>query len=375
MFNTAIIRSVYGKEFREFSQDTRTLMIVFLVPLLLIPIITLATYSTNIEVSENQQRRGVIANDCQQIPTEILATTRCVTPSEKASVMQQVKTSELNSLLDLTTKELYLANAALTSEQYLKNIERDFLSLQYSDSTYYQVIDLKSEESIVNVIGTSLANVLVMLIITFSFVGAVNFGIDTTTGEKERGSFGLYAEFKENLTSIFAGKLAFTSFCSALSALLGIVGITLSIVAVEHFYGDTASLTQSESEKVTAFFNYVQMLSLQDVLVVLLYLIPCVVLISSLVNLFGCIAKNMKEAKMLSLVLIILIVTLTKVDLGDGNFFYTAFIPVLNVFTGVNNALTQSVDYSHLVVSILVNISICINNLFDIKKLIIKEKI
>lgn len=375
MFNTAIIRSVYGKEFREFSQDTRTLLIVFLVPLLLIPIITLATYSTNIEVNDNQQRRAVVSTDCQTIPQDILATTRCIAPSEKPSALKQVETAELNSLLDLSANELYLANAALTSEQYLKNIERDFLSLQYRGELAYQVIDMHSEQSIVSVIGTSLANVLVMLIITFSFVGAVNFGIDTTTGEKERGSFSLYAEFKENLTSIFAGKLAFTSFCSALSAVLGIAGITISIVAVEHFYGDTTSLTQSESEKVTAFFNYVQMLNIPDVLVVLLYLIPCVLLISSMVNLFGCIAKNMKEAKMLSLVLIILIVTLTKVDLGESNFFYTAFIPVLNVFTGVNNALTQSVDYGHLAVSILVNVSVCINNLFDIKKLIIKEKI
>jgi len=375
MFNTAIIRSVYGKEFREFSQDTRTLLIVFLIPLLLIPVITLATYSTNVDVAASENRKVVVSQQCQQLPVDILASSKCITLSERAEALNQLKSAEINSLLDLTENQLYLANAALTSEQYLRNIERDFLNINHSNQSRYEIVDLKSEQSIVKVIGTSLANVLVMLIITFSFVGALNFGIDVTTGEKERGSFNLYAEFKENLTSIFAGKLVFTSFCSTLSAVLGITGITISILAVEYFYGDTNSLTQAESEKVTAFFNYVQMLNLPDILVVLLYIVPCIVLISSLVNLFGCIAKNMKEAKMLSLVLIIVMVTLTKVDLGEANFFYTAFVPVLNVFSGVNNALTQSVDYGHLFVSLLVNFSICLNNLSDIKKLIVKEKI
>lgn len=375
MFNTAIIRSVYGKEFREFTQDTRTLLIVFLIPLLFIPIITLTTYSSNIEAEQVVGSNALISNQCDTLPLDVMSGALCYPQAEKETLFKKLEKAELSALLDLTSGTLYLANEGLTGEQTIRNLEQDYMRMTYAGMSVLKIEDLKSDASIVSAIGTSLANVLVMLIITFSFVGALNFGIDVTTGEKERGSFKLYAEFKDKVFSIFAGKLAFTSLCSGLSAVLGVLGITISILALEFFYGDTTSLSQTEVDKVGAFFHYIQMLSAEDLVVVMLYLLPCIVVISSFVNLFGCLAKNMKEAKLLGLVLMIIIVALTKVDLGEGNFFYTAFIPVLNVFAGVNNALTLQVDYLHLATSMLVNFLICINNLFDIKKLIVKEKI
>lgn len=375
MFDTAIIRSVYGKEFREFTQDTRTLLIVFLIPLFFIPIITLTTYNANIEAEQVIHSNALISSQCEAVPLDVLSGSLCYPQAEKTALLAKLNSAELSAVLDMTSGTLYLANEGLTGEQTIRSLEQDYMRLTYVDTPNLKIEDLESDASVVNVIGTSLANVLVMLIITFSFVGALNFGIDVTTGEKERGSFKLYAEFKDKIFSIFAGKLAFTSLCSGLSAVLGVLGITISILALEFFYGDTSSLSQTEVDKVGAFFHYIQMLSTEDLLVVMLYLLPCIVVISSFVNLFGCLAKNMKEAKLFGLVLMIIIVALTKVDLGEGNFFYTAFIPVLNVFSGVNNSLTMHVDYSHLAVSMLVNFLVCINNLFDIKKLIVKEKI
>jgi sodium transport system permease protein len=373
MFDTSIIGSVYRKEFREFTQDTRTLLIVFLIPLLFIPIITLTTYSVNIEAEQVMTSNALISSQCEAVPLDVSSGSQCYPQAEKTALLAKLNRAELSAVLDMTSDTLYLANEDLMGEQAIRSLVQDYMRLTYVDKPNLKIEDLESDASIVSVIGTSLANVLVMLIITFSFVGALNFGIDVTTGEKERGSFKLYAEFKDKIFSIFAGKLAFTSLCSGLSAVLGVLGITISILAIEFFYGDTSSLSQTEVDKVGAFIHYIQMLTTEDLLVVMLYLLPCIVVISSLVNLFGCLAKNMKEAKLLGLVLMIIIVALTKVDLGEDNFFYTAFIPVLNVFAGVNNSLTLHVDYSHLAVSMLVNFLVCINNLFDIKKLIVKE--
>ena len=222
-------------------------------------------------------------------------------------------------------------------------------------------------------VGTSLANVLVMLVIVFSFVGALNFGMDVTTGEKERGSFKLYCEFKDKISSIFAGKLLFTSLCSGVTAILGIAGIIISMLLIDTMYGDSVAVSQADVDRVAMFFSYLQMLSISDVLVTALYLIPAIFLISSMVNLIGCFAQNMKEAKLFGVLLIVIIMALTKFDLGEDGFIYTAFIPILNVFTGVNNAMTMELDLWHLCVSTLVNVAICINSLFDIKRLIVKE--
>lgn len=375
MFNLSIVKSVYSKEFKEFTQDTRMLLIVFLIPLLFMPAVTLTTYSTNLEIHQPATKVAIIHNSCQQLSSEQINDTPCYGLSDKNNLLIKLQNAEMEALLDMTQQRVYFANASLTSDLTRQVIEQYYLRLAHSTTPSLSVEDLKSDASMVNVIGTSLASVLVMLVIVFSFVGALNFGIDVTTGEKERGSFKLYAEFKEKIVSIFAGKLVFTSMCSALTAILGIIGIGISVVSIEYFYGDSAAMSQAEFDKVSAFFDYLRILTINDVLVTALYLIPAIFVISSCVNLLGCLAKNMKEAKLLGIVLIIAIVALTKLNLGDEYFFYTAFIPILNVFSGVHNALTFEVDYSHLVVSLIVNISICLNTLFDINKLIIKERI
>ena len=373
MFNFDIIRAVYGKELRELTQDTRTILIVFLIPLLLMPAISISTYSTNLETLQTKPAVAIIDSQCHSRSTEVIGESQCFDGQARESLMNSLKSAELEAVLDVENKRVYLANASLTSDATRQTIEQYYLRMSYSDTPELAVEDFNSEASILNVIGTSLANVLVMLIIVFSFIGALNFGMDVTTGEKERGSFKLYAEFKERICSIFAGKLLFTSLCSGITAMLGIAGIVISVVAIESLYGDSSAMTQAEFDKITAFFAYVKMLSVTDVLVAALYLIPAILVISSFVNLIGCFAKNMKEAKLFGVILILVIMALTKVDLGDGNFFFTAFVPILNVFAGVNNAMTLELDVAHLLVSIVVNISICFNNLFDIKKLIVKE--
>lgn len=128
-------------------------------------------------------------------------------------------------------------------------MEQFYLRSTYAPTPPLQIEDLQSDTSVVNIIGTSLANIIVMLIIVFSFVGALNFGMDITVGEKERGSFRLYSEFKDKIQSIFAGKLVFTSFCAALTAALGIVGILLSSVAVDTVYGSAATQVQAISTR------------------------------------------------------------------------------------------------------------------------------
>jgi sodium transport system permease protein len=376
MFNTAIIRSVYAKEFSEFMQDTRTLLIVFLIPLLLMPAVTLTTYSSGLSADESATpSKAIIASNCNAAFNQNYPDTICFDTAEHEEAVEMVRTARLSAVLDMDNQRVYYANAGLTPQDIKQDIERLYLHMSSGLQPVLTISDMNSEQSVVNIIGTSLANVLVMIIITFSFVGALNFGIDVTTGEKERGSFRLYAEFKDKITSIFAGKLMFTSFCSGLTAMLGIVGIVVSILSVEFFFGANENLTQTEVDKIGAFFQYIRLLSVTDLLVVMAYLFPCIILISSFVNLFGCIAKNMKEAKLFGVVLIALIIALTKVDLGADNFFYTAFVPVLNVFAGINKSLSFDVNLTHLAISILINLSICVNNLFDIKKLIVKEKV
>jgi hypothetical protein len=373
MLNLDIIKAVYAKEFRELTQDTRTLFIVFLIPLLFMPAISLTTYSSNVTSVEGKQLVAVIDEKCNDSALTDLSTLYCAASSQKAEVMQDLHDAQLEAVLDVNEGKIYLANATLTSEQTRQAIEKYHLSTAYSDLKQLSVEDLDSKESVLSIVGTSLANVLVMLVIVFSFVGALNFGIDVTTGEKERGSFKLYSEFKERISSIFAGKLIFTSLCSGLTAVLGIAGIIISMLLIDTFYGDQTAMTPGETEKITAFFEYVKMLSFTDIFVATVYLIPAIFVVSSLVNFTGCLARNMKEAKLLGVLLILVIMALTKVDLGAENFFITAFIPVVNVFAGVNNAMTQTLDWWHLLVSTIVNVSICFNSLYDIKRLVVKE--
>jgi len=373
MFNSAIVRSVYAKEFREFLQDTRTLIIVFLIPLLFVPAVTLITYSTSMGVENKPSAIAVLHNDCSQLPNDIAGQVQCFGPEARTTIQDNLRDGHLDAMLDMSSGTLLLANAALTAEPLQQKMEQFYLRSTYAPTPPLQIEDLQSDTSVVNIIGTSLANIIVMLIIVFSFVGALNFGMDITVGEKERGSFRLYSEFKDKIQSIFAGKLVFTSFCAALTAALGIVGILLSSVAVDTVYGSAASTSASDIDKMSAFFQYLDMLNTADIIVVFCYLIPSIFLISALTNLLGCIAKNMKEAKLLGVLLMMALMALSKIHLGDDMFFFTAFIPVLNVFSGVNMALALEVDYAHLLVATLVNIAICMNTLFDIKKLILKE--
>jgi len=376
MFNLDIIKAVYEKELREHARSIHMLFVVLLIPVLFIPIVTLSTYNVT-ETEELHSLGGIaiISQQCQGAVKDLLDGTPCFANSSKALLISQLKNAELEALLDIEKQRVYFANASLTSDITRQAVEHYYLRLSYSETPTLLVEDLKSDASIVNVIGTSLANVLVMLVIVFSFVGAFKFGFDSTTKEKEHGSFKLYAEFKDKVVSIFAGKLAFTSIFSVLTALLSLLGIMLSIILFEVFSGSSTLLAKKEYDQVGALLEYISIISFSDLLIAGLYLIPAIFVISSLINLLGCLAKNMKEAKVFGLVLLVAIIGLTKIDLGDNSLFYTAFTPILNVFSGVNNAFTFEVDYSHLVLSLLINVGICLGILFYINELIVKEKI
>ena len=326
MLNFDIIKAVYEKEFREHTRSIHMLFVVLLIPLIFMPILILSAYSST-EAEEQLSLGGIaiIAQQCHGVSKDLIDDTPCYSKSSKALLIAQLKNAELEALLDIEKQRVYFANASLTSDITRQAVEHYYLRLSHSDTPTLLVEDLKSDASIVNAIGTSLANILVMLVIIFSFVGAFKFGIDSTTKEKEQGSFKLYGEFKGKIVSIFAGKLAFTSMCSVLTALLGLVGIIISVILFEFVSGNSASLPQTEFDQLGAFLDYISIISLSDLLIDGLYLVPAIFVISSLTNLLGCLAKNMKEAKLFSIVLLIAIIGLTKVDISitkfdkDGN--------------------------------------------------------
>lgn len=371
--------AIYKKEMLDLLRDKKTLIMMVLVPLILYPLIFMGAIMISSSISNQLQsneysviltadnnveynRSELIsfleettddlnyhlkvleaANPKESLLSEdadvwvhlslvdgktdySIAYLSSVTNSNTASNMVHEKLEQYSRF----TSEKMLADAGLSPDIYLNPI-----SITWSDYS-------SKEESVGNILGS----ILPFLLITSILMGAVYPSIDTTSGEKERGTLETLLTIPLKNNELIMGKFLAVSTITVVSALLNL--ISMGFMAL-FFY----SILEESSAKVS--FDLVSFLPALFILI--LCIIAFALFISAITMCVTSFAKSFKEANnyVTPLLLVVMftgyIGFIPNIELNT----LTASIPVVNICLLIKNILVFKYDLSLILVALVVS--------------------
>ncbi len=191
-------------------------------------------------------------------------------------------------------------------------------------------------------IASYIAMLLPFLILTFLFSGAMSVAPESIAGEKERGTMATLLVTPTKRSEIALGKIISLSIISTISAISSFIGIILSLPKIMGMSGADANIY-----------------GVKEYLFVLAVLVVTVLIIVSLISIISAFAKNVKEASMyvLPLMLVSMAVGLTSMFgiSGDMNNFIF-LIPLYNSVQILGQVFTFEINTIQFIITIASNI-------------------
>ena len=235
---------------------------------------------------------------------------------------------------NLTLSKEIIKNAGLDVDETLKPIE-------IKEENY-----ASNEQSVGNILGM----IIPMLLIVSILLGAIYPAIDTTAGERERGTLETILTLPVSNKELIFSKFLAVSTISVISAIANI--LSMSFVGI-YMYNSMKSLLLDSKTLDINVYSFVP-----AVIIVFLCVITFALFITSLAMSVCIFAKTFKEAQnyitplmlvlmMLSYISFIPNVSLTKV---------TAIIPVVNLALLIKEVMLFKINIGVLVIVLLSNI-------------------
>ena len=201
-----------------------------------------------------------------------------------------------------------------------------------------------------------LAFLIPMLMVQFILSGAMATAVDATAGEKERGTLESLIVSPIRRAEVVAGKLLATTVTALTSAAFSVMGFVLSGVALNVWMGgqapDTAALTREMSGQLT--------LSVGGTLTLLGVAVSAALLISALLIAIGIYARSFKEAQTyiapISILIVIPALLLQFADfltLGTGVYA----IPIFGGMVAILDTVQGDINPLNALLAMTVNIA------------------
>lgn len=361
--NSKIIKALYKKEIMDILRDKKTLLMMIVVPLVLYPLIfigsmTLTTMimtqsthnSYNIaivdmdneasmetyisEFSKKYDYDFVFVNNYERKNNESGASITSWDDALKEKVVDAYLTRE-----DKDGKERYVihylssVNDSATAMGMLKDMLKEYQNLvtklkiegadldpvDILESVVYESDDQSTQEESV---GSIFGYIIPFLMVSSILMGAMYPAIDTTAGEKERGTLETLLTLPVNNLELIISKFLATSTMAMAGALLNV--LSMGILGA-YFY---QSLKLSDSDVAFSAASYVP--------AILLTLVCALVfaMFASAVCLLVCIfAKSFKEAQNYStpIMMVFMFAAMASMIPGITLDGVLAYIPVINI--------------------------------------------
>jgi len=246
--------------------------------------------------------------------------------SEKLPVIKKYT----NSIKDFSVSAGYMVDAVIDSMKTAVLAEKlgDVEKTRVFDITNSDVA--KAEEKA----GKAIGMLLPMLLTVFLFAGAMQVGMDTIAGEKERGTLSTMLLTPVNRRDIALGKMISLSIVSLASCLSSLAGVILSLPFSNTIFGGGFSISDLTYGAPEFLLLIMQMLFLS------LSFVSIICLLSTL-------ARNIKEAGgyIAPAYMVILVISLSTIfGSPEGSWGY--FIPMYGNIISIKNILTF--EYSPL---------------------------
>ena len=251
------IKTVYLKELREVLQDRRTLVFMFVLPILLIPLVAGVAMSVVRDAKDEAESRqlhyAVFDRELAPQVAEALAQGAGfeeVDLADRSEIPAAIRDGDLDFAITMAqrldgrvTVEVHQDNSKLFKSTDRVGPVLDGAAKQRTAALLAEqgVPDPVAQQRLVEpltivergiaskreVLGSHLGGFLPYMLILFGFLGALYPATDLAAGEKERGTLETLLLAPISRTAIVVGKFGVVCTTSATSAVLGVSGLGL----------------------------------------------------------------------------------------------------------------------------------------------------
>lgn len=356
--------TIFRKEFTDTIRDRRTLFVMVIFPLLLVPL--MLTIVTNIQIASVKKaedkvlRVGLVTNAngagladalrhvpgfriIEGMPADSLQSLIMHDSLDAAVAIAPDFDPEVNRLSSGLVRLYYKS-----SEDYdmvkrrlsavLEGFEKDLVARRFTtlkvDPAIVKAIRVEEHDvaSMQERIGKSIGGMLPYLFVIFCFMGSMYPAIDLAAGEKERGTMETLLTAPVSRWQILLGKFCVVVLAGLFSALIAIVGILVAIRGIQNIPPEIMSLIMS-------------VLNVRTVLLILSLLLPLSVFFAAFLLSLSIFAKSYKEAQSIISPLTVLVILPVLIGVMPGIALdpVTAMIPVLNVSLATKDIISGTI--------------------------------
>lgn len=378
---------VYFKELLELTRDKKTLIFTILLPTLIMPVIMLGFGALSAKIAkkavEEQLSYAIIGEENYSELVDLLKSNETITLKELSSetdAESAIKNEEIRFAVKIPEDtrqrieqglsveiELFYNDSSTTSGIIYRRVEKILESLdeQLSNSRMSllgltkeqraglieplkikKVTTANKRESLGEKIGGFLPYILILLGLTGAMYPAIDLGV----GEKERGTLETLL-----LTPIPRFQIVFAKFLvifttSFLAVFFSLISFALMIT----IFGPMmfSAMSAGGNEAITSLLNTFASISLVDVLLMFLMLVPTAAIFASLLLSVSIYARTFKEAQnYMSPIMMISIFPLILALLPGVKLDWVwASVPLTNVALAIKEIFKGTIDYQMLLV-------------------------
>ncbi|MCD6577964.1 ABC transporter permease [bacterium] len=352
------ILTIYKKEILEFLRDKRVLISTVVVPLLLFPLLMFGvSYFFSKQISKVSRETVYLGYDSivtkKYLKTIFKPPLYVLKKTIKKNHKKALDDKEINFYIEIKEDKNILFNIYYDKSKQVNEIKyskiksriEDYRSkyikkelIKFNITELLDKIKIKTKNTATKKkMGVFLlAMFLPYLLIIVSITGATYVAIDVTVGEKERGTIETLLSSPASRREIVLGKYLSVTTISAMTALLAIVSVNISMLMFPQLNG-----VKFHMDLFTIF-------------IVLLSILPISMIFSAIIFLVSSFAKTIKEAQsyIQPLISLIIIPSMASLFPGIDQTIPVALIPVVNISILIKNILYQEIKPLFLIITI-----------------------
>lgn len=383
------ILTVVKKEFKDILRDRKTLLMTFVIPIIVMPLLFTFIFSQVGDMatpSEDNKYKIVLETNNPEITKlfknagiyELTSSDNPINDAYDGKIVAYVLANDINEsmiqgktpVVDLyydTTSQRALT-AISTVQTMFSNYQNSYLSAYLEannlSSNLLQPFSFNEHAKDEKADSTSLimlGMLVPMMIIGYSGSGIVPIATDLGAGEKERGTLEPLLSTSVSRSSILIGKLIVTAIFGTITSILSAVGLLLSFK-----FGLNETMAISID------------LSIQSMLLIVLLAVLYVIFISAVMLLVSTYARSLKEANTYLTPVTLIPVLLSIVTMYmEPSTVSTAMmnIPILNVVIVIKEIIFNQLNYVHLYITIGWSIIYVVVSMIGAKLMYEKEEV
>lgn len=370
---------IFKKELKNILKDKRTLISTLVIPLFLLPAIFLG-----IDFMDRRQTKEAVETIYElkvlnnpdpmllQVLDAMLGFVLVNDPGPDTLVVefpeayQPGEQGNVKVYFSSTSQKSQYARSMIVNaiEAYQKLLANERLSVygfDLDDLYPLQVSSIDTAPEQAQGAGF-LAMMVPYMILIYVFAGSMGVGIDTTAGEKERGSLAIILVNQVSRSSLSLGKIFYVVTVSTFSSLATFLGLVIAFMISGNLLG--------VSQSVTA-------ISPVSILILLFTLLITSTLASSIIVFLGSLAKTVKEATsyVMPIYILVVLVGVLSMSMDSSSTIRLFLIPFVNSVFMMKGAIIGEFFWAQVFVMATVNLLSIFFLLFGVTKLYNSERI